>query len=163
MHRSLLAGCAALAVVVAGVVGLSSVAGAATASIAISPASVPQGGQVSMGGTCDANTSGFLLSQAFIGHTEFAGVPAVAFTTNSAGRFFVTFHINKAVTPAVYSVTGRCGGGNMGITVHVKVTAATESLPTTGSSSSLLVGAAVSFLLAGLVLFLFGRKRPVTG
>jgi LPXTG-motif cell wall-anchored protein len=86
----------------------------------------------------------------------------VAFTTNSSGHFAVSFHIDKAVTPATYSVTGRCGGGNMGITVHLKVVAASATLPTTGSNSNLLIGSAVSFVLAGLVLLLFGRKRLVT-
>ena len=62
---------------------------ASGASIAVSPHTQHAGGSVQVSGTCEAGTSGFAISRAFLHDTthDFAGVGAAPFTTDSQGRF----------------------------------------------------------------------------
>ncbi len=99
---------------------------AAPATLHVTPSSVPAGGSVQVTGSCESNTQGFAISHAFLHDAthEFAGVGAVPFTTDAAGAFSVTAKIPSSTAPGSYDVTARCGGGNLGITVRVTVTAA---------------------------------------
>ena len=104
---------------------------ASGASLSVSPATQHQGGSVQVSGTCEANTSGFAISGAFLHDAthEFAGVGAAPFTTDSQGRFDTTAMISSTVTPGSYTVSARCGGGNIGVTATVRVTSG-SSVPT---------------------------------
>ena len=97
---------------------------ASGASIAVSPSSQHPGGSVQVSGSCEAGTSGFAISRAFLHDAthDFAGVGAVPFTTDSMGHFATTAMISSAATPASYTVSARCGGGNIGVTATVVVT-----------------------------------------
>ncbi|HEV7171514.1 hypothetical protein [Pedococcus sp.] len=94
------------------------------ASLAVSPSSQHAGGSVQVSGTCEAGTSGFAISSAFVHDAthDFAGVGAAPFTTDSQGRFATTAMIASATTPGSYTVSARCGGGNIGVTATVMVT-----------------------------------------
>jgi hypothetical protein len=102
---------------------------AASASIQVSPASQQAGGSVHVSGTCEANTSGFALSHAFLHDSthDFAGVGAAPFTTNATGSFAVTAQIPSSIPAGTYTVSARCGGGNIGVTANLVVTAASTT------------------------------------
>jgi hypothetical protein len=105
---------------------LAAPAGAAPASLHVMPSSVAAGSSVQVSGTCEANTVGFAISHAFLHDAthDFAGVGAVQFKTNAAGAFSATAQVPSSIAPGSYDVTGRCGGGNLGISVTLTVTAA---------------------------------------
>jgi hypothetical protein len=107
------------------------VAAAPATSLSVSPTSEAAGGSVQVSGTCEANTSGSALSHAFLHDAthDFAGVGAVPFQTDGAGSFSVTAEIPSSIAPGSYEVTARCGGGNLGLTATVIVTAA-SGVPT---------------------------------
>lgn len=110
---------------------------AAGASIAVSPSSQHAGGSVRVSGTCEASTSGYAISRAFRHDAthDFAGVGAAPFTTDSMGDFAMTAMISSAATPGRYTVSARCGGGNIGVTATVVVTPA-SSAPSVPSGPS---------------------------
>jgi hypothetical protein len=107
------------------------VAAAPPTSLHISPTSEAAGGSVQVSGTCEANTSGFALSHAFLHDAthDFAGLGAAPFQTDAAGSFSVSADIPTSIAPGSYDVTARCGGGNLGITATLVVTAA-SGVPT---------------------------------
>jgi hypothetical protein len=111
----------ALAAIV--VLGLSAAALAAT-SIRVHPHRVEAGHSLRIRGSADACPVGdrvTLLSRAFPHRHEFAGVPAVYTRVRSGGHFRRRVRIPAHRDPGRYSVTGRCGGGNLGVTAHFRV------------------------------------------
>lgn len=143
------------------------VAAAATASLHVSPGSVPAGGSVHVTGNCgEPSTGGFAISSAFLHDAshDFAGVGAVSFTTDATGAFSADAQIPAVKSPGTYTITGRCGGGNIGVSATLVVTTA-GGVPTgvpagsggraaaTGAagweSSVLLGGVGVLLLAAG--------------
>jgi hypothetical protein len=116
----------AMAVMLVPAMWLAAPVGAAPAtSLHVSPTSAPAGGSVQVSGTCEATTSGFALSHAFLHDAthDFAGVGAAPFQTDAAGSFSVTAAIPTSIAPGSYDVTARCGGGNLGLTATLTVTA----------------------------------------
>ena len=102
---------------------LAGPANAAASSLHVTPRTVAAGGTVQVSGTCESHTTGFAISPAFVhdaGH-DFAGVGAVGFSTNAGGAFSVTAQVAAGTVPGIYSVTARCGGGNLGVLVHLTV------------------------------------------
>jgi hypothetical protein len=96
----------------------------AAASIHVSPATVNAGGRVSLSGSARGCPSGdrvMLLSRAFSHRHEFAGVPAVFARVKSNGSFGHSVRIPAGTAPGRYAITGRCGGGNLGVTAHLRV------------------------------------------
>lgn len=154
---------------------LAAPATAATPTLAVHPGSVSAGGSVQVTGSCEANTTGFAISHAFLhdaGH-DFAGVGAASFNTNAAGTFSVTAQVPASTAAGSYTISARCGGGNLGVTATLTVTAAagstaaptavpagTGGLAATGGSGTgqleLLGGAG---LLAGAGLLLAAGRR----
>ena len=123
----------ALTIALIPAIWLAAPAGAAPSpSLHVTPSTVAAGGSVQVSGTCEPNTSGFAISPAFLHDAthDFAGVGAASFTTDAAGSFTVTAQIPASITPGSYDVTGRCGGGNLGISVPLTVTAAGGGAPT---------------------------------
>ena len=93
-------------------------------TINASPASVRAGQRVrisGLAGGCPKGNQVTLLSRA-VAHThEFAGVPAVFATVRAGDRYATTVRIPATRAAGRYAITARCGGGNFGITAHLRV------------------------------------------
>jgi hypothetical protein len=134
-------------------------AGAATPALAVSPTTVPAGGSVTVSGSCAPTTPGTALSPAFLHDAahDFAGVGAVNFTSDAAGNFSASAEIPAGTAPGAYTITARCGGGNLGIQATLTVRAA--ALAFTGANPDRAGLAGSLFLVAGAVLVLAARTR----
>jgi hypothetical protein len=123
---------------------------ASSVSLTLHASRVTQGGSVTVSGRCEPSTAGDVISRAFRHDTthDFAGVGAVSFTTSTSGTFSVVARIPSSRALGTYQVTARCGGGNLGISRRLTVTART--LPRTGG------GAAVPASILGLLLLAAG-------
>lgn len=118
----------ALGGVIAVVAGLVAVAVAVGAppSISVSPATVHRGHSVVVKGSADGCAVGntvTLISRAFVHTHDFAGLPAVFAKVKYGGKFKATTKIPATKKPKTYTITARCGGGNLGVTAHLKVLA----------------------------------------
>jgi hypothetical protein len=114
---------------VVAVLALAALAGTARArsmltSLSISPGIVHRGGTVHIRGNADGCGRGstvFVISRAFVHTHEFAGVSAVLARVRAGGVFRAATVIPRTRRPGRYSVTARCGGGNLGVLVHLTV------------------------------------------
>jgi hypothetical protein len=99
----------------------------AAATIKASPNPVHAGKRVhlfgNVGGGCAPGGQVTLLSFAFPHTHEFAGVPAVFARVKSNGNYSKRVRIPKSRAPKKYSIGARCGGGNFGISVKLRVLA----------------------------------------
>jgi hypothetical protein len=158
MRRSVIA--LGLALTGTTVLFLAYTAGAQTGSITFDPPTVVAGGgKLFINGSCEPNSSGFLISQAFAAQpsvTEFAGVPALQITTGSQGTFGIGLTIDPSVKPGAYSVSLRCGGG---LAASGTLTVTSSSLAATGSSVAALGTVGAVLLAVGLALAAFGRPK----
>jgi hypothetical protein len=107
-------------------VALASAGGAAgsTVHLVISPSVVKRGGSVNIrgnAGDCGVGSRVFVLSRAFVHTHEFAGVSAVLARVRAGGAFRATTVIPRTRRPGRYNVTARCGGGNLGVLLHLTV------------------------------------------
>lgn len=94
-------------------------------SLKISPNPIGAGHAVLIRGSADGCPVGdtvTLLSHAFPATHEFAGVPALL-TRVRTGEAFSTSTVIPKSKRGSYTVTARCGGGNLGLLVHLHVTA----------------------------------------
>lgn len=170
----------ALGVLVLALLGLASPAVAApAASLQVTPSTVAAGRAVTVTGTCEANSTGFVISSAFFKDPahEFAGLGAVSFTTGADGAFTTHPVIAATTAPGDYTVGARCGGGNLGIRAHFTVTAATGGTPTAvpagtgglaatadhGPAGALILGGAGGLVLLAASTKLLWSRRPVDG
>jgi hypothetical protein len=109
------------------VLGALAAAGDAAGSLThltLTPAIVHRGGTVHIKGNADGCTVGntvFVISRAFVHTHEFAGVSAVLAKVRAGGQFRATTVIPRKRKPGRYNVTARCGGGNLGVLVHLTV------------------------------------------
>jgi len=91
-------------------------------SIKASPNPVHRGDFVRVHGNTGGCRSGLtLLSGAFSHEQEFAGVPAVFASVGAGGHYSVTTRIPAQRRPGNYAISGRCGGGNMGVSARLRV------------------------------------------
>lgn len=136
--------------------GLAAIA-AVTAALHVSPATVGAGDSTrvfgSAAGGCAAGDRVTLISRAFRATHRFAGVPAVFARTHAGGRFSKRVRIPAGRNPGRYRVTARCGGGNLGIVRHLRVT---RPAPT---ARSVRIAGHPAFVRA-TVRFDGGRLRP---
>ena len=110
---------------------------AQAATITASPSSVAVGGQVTLSGDvlangqpgCTVPGEATLISPAFNGLGEFAGVGAVTAPVDAAGNFATTVTLPATTAPGTYEISGRCGGGNLGVTATLTVVADTVTVP----------------------------------
>ncbi len=116
---------AGLAIVVASGLDVSRRTSGVTVALSVTPTRVRRGRTVLVRGVAGGCTSGntvTIISHAFVGTHSFAGVPAVFGEVGSAGRFSAVTRIPATRTPGTYTVTARCGGGNLGVSAHITVT-----------------------------------------
>ncbi len=114
-----------LADVVASALDVSGRSNKPTEIINVVPRTVKRGHTVLVSGVAGGCTSGdtvTILSHAFPSTHSFAGVPAALAQVGSAGRFSARVTIPKTRAPGSYTVTARCGGGNLGVEAHLTVT-----------------------------------------
>jgi len=147
-----------------GVVAASSTA-ASAATITPTPNEIAPGdsvvfsGDVLAGGTpgCEVPSSVTLISQVFVGLGEFAGVPAVQIPVDAAGNYSASITINRAVFPGTYQITGRCGGGNLGVIATLTI----DALPVTGAQVPILplAGIAMALIALGAACVTVPRRR----
>lgn len=93
-------------------------------SIHVRPRTVFAGKRVRVfgsAGACPVNDTVTLISRAFGHRHEFAGEPAIFAKVGPAGRYSVTTEIPAMRAASVYTITGRCGGGNLGVLARLHV------------------------------------------
>jgi hypothetical protein len=91
-------------------------------TIHVTPSRVRRGGVVRVhGGVFGCSGSVTLLSEAFSRRREFAGVPAVFAPIRAHGAYSVRTRIPAARRSGVYKISGRCGGGNLGVQARLRV------------------------------------------
>lgn len=98
---------------------------AAGPTINVNPQSVPRGQVVRVFGVvpgCPRGDQVTLMSRAFSHAHEFAGVPAVFATVRRGHKYSKRTRIPAGRHPRRYAISGRCGGGNLGVTAHLRVT-----------------------------------------
>jgi hypothetical protein len=105
-------------------VGAVASAVAAGPTIKASPNPVQRGKLVRVYGVvtgCGGSVT--LISKAFPHTHDFAGLPAVFAPRKPDGSYSVRVRIPAKRKPGTYTITGRCGGGNLGVSRKLKVTA----------------------------------------
>jgi hypothetical protein len=118
-------------------VGGTTLAVLAPPTLQVSPRSVTAGDIVTVSGSLvlapadsACATSVLLLSDAFVHTDDFAGVPAITTDVKPGGAFTVTTRIPSSKAAGTYIITGRCGGGNIGVSATLVVRAAPPSTTT---------------------------------
>lgn len=161
--------------VLGGAVALLTSVTASAASINVQPASVAAGGHVTLSGDvlapggqpgCAVPGTVTLISGAFAGQGSFQGQDVEA-PVGADGKYSVTARILPGIKPGSYTVTGRCGGGNLGVQATLTVIPAP---PVTGTGPAgetgvvqlprefpglavALLGVGVALLIAGLLAY----------
>jgi hypothetical protein len=129
---------------------------AGAASITVHPSTVVAGTTVTLSGDVLANGKPgcavpgtvTLISGAFPGDQFGPGQGAVDLPVDAAGHYSGTAVLNPSGGPGTYSISGRCGGGNLGVTASVTVT----ELPRTGGSVGPLSDSQATALALALVV-----------
>jgi hypothetical protein len=106
-------------------------------------------GQDQAGSECATGVK--LLSRAFDSNQDFAGVPALGATVRPNGTFTATTTIPRSKAAGSYAVTGRCGGGNLGVSATLVIRAAATTPPIALRVSPSSVAAGGSVTLSGSV------------
>jgi hypothetical protein len=110
------------------VVGAGVAAAAPTAEIHVKPNRAYRGEVVRVFGTvaggCATGDQVTLISKAFSGTHEFAGVPAIFARSRSDGSFSKRTRVPGTRKPGRYSISGRCGGGNLGVQARLRILSA---------------------------------------
>jgi len=92
-------------------------------TLRVRPAAVSPGAQVRVSGNaagCPRGDTVMVLSRAFAGAT-FAGVGMIPARVREGGAFAATGRVRRFARDGRYVVTARCGGGNLGVTAHLRV------------------------------------------
>ena len=103
----------------------TSATAAAAPSIKVSPNRAYRGEVVrvfgSVAGGCAAGDQVTLVSRAFAPRHEFAGVSAIFARARSNGSFSKRTRLPRRRKPGRYSISGRCGGGNLGVVARLRI------------------------------------------
>ena len=89
-----------------------------------SPNPVHRGHAVRVYGTipgCVRGDQVTLISRAFSHRHDFAGLPAVYARVGAHHAYSVTTRIPARRAPRRYTISGRCGGGNLGVSANLRV------------------------------------------
>ena len=106
---------------------LASPALAAGPTIKVSPGAVHAGEIVRVYGVvpgCGAGSEVTLISPAFSHQHDFAGLPAIYASVGTHSAYSVRTRIPAARAAGTYHITGRCGGGNLGVSASLRVSGA---------------------------------------
>ena len=141
---------------------------ASATAIVATPTSVTAAGVVTLSGdvlvngkaACGVPGTVTLISPAFAGLGEFAGVGAVFVRADATGHYSASVTLRASVPAGTYTITARCGGGNLGVSATLVV----SGLPRTGGSIGPLSDAAAAglggmFVVTGSVALLASRRR----
>jgi hypothetical protein len=93
-------------------------------SLTVAPQSVERGRVVLVRGSagdCPTGDAVTILSRAFAHAHDFAGVPAVFARVQPTGLYRVSTRIPATRAAGTYTVTARCGGGNLGVLKRLHV------------------------------------------
>jgi hypothetical protein len=142
---------------IAGAAFVGTIGPAAAASINVSPSATAPAGTVTVSGDvlvngqpgCTVPGTVTLISGAFAGISEFAGTGAVDVPVDAAGIFNAPVTLEPAVGPGTYQITGRCGGGNFGVTATLTVT----GMPRTGGGFGPLSDRQVALCALAVIAF----------
>lgn len=158
MRRSL-----ALAVVITGAaVALGAFAGPAFAvtngSIGVSPSTVPPGGVVRISGSvsvqnCPSSDAATITGEAALFPPDGFGPNAAR---DSNGDFAVDYTVPVSTPPGTYDVGVRCGGGNVGVSAALTVSAGPVGGPATGAGGTAGGGSLAGVAVGGGLLVLAG-------
>jgi hypothetical protein len=99
-------------------------ASAARPTINVDPSSVHRGHQVRVYGRvpgCPRGDQVTLISRAFSHRHDFAGLPAIFARVGARHRYSIRTRIPARRRPRSYRISGRCGGGNLGVSVRLRV------------------------------------------
>jgi hypothetical protein len=92
----------------------------AAATLHVSPATVHRAAIVTFTGSgCLPGDTVFLISRLFPGHAY--GIGAISTRARANGHFLRRFRIRLTTPRRRYTITARCGGGNLGVAVHLRV------------------------------------------
>jgi hypothetical protein len=133
-HAATLAVIAAAGSLWFGALGWASAASAA-GSIAVSPSTVPAGETVTISGSiptagsasCESADAAIITSTAQLFPPDGFGPQAAR---NAEGGFSVHYTVPDSTPPGTYALGLRCGGGNVGVSTDLTVTAQVQRLPT---------------------------------
>jgi hypothetical protein len=92
-------------------------------SLHVRPQVVAPGGRVKVTGNADGCPRGdvvTIISRAFPGH-GFAGIGAITARVRAGGSFAAIGHVRRNARKGRYGITARCGGGNFGVIVYLRV------------------------------------------
>jgi hypothetical protein len=95
-------------------------------TIKVEPVAVHAGSVVRVHGSvpgCPAPGRVTLISRAFSHAHDFAGLPALYAPLGRHGGYTIVTRIPAKRPPRLYTITGRCGGGNLGVSAHLRVLA----------------------------------------
>jgi hypothetical protein len=116
---------------------------ASAAALRVNPSSITAGDTVVVSGSVGpapagsaCATSVMLLSRAFVHTDEFAGVPTVVAAVKPGGTFSATTRIPGSTPAGTYTISGRCGGGNLGVVATLEVRAAPTATTTPAPAPS---------------------------
>ncbi len=166
--------CMKVAMVLAGGTAAALVwaATASAATITVAPTTASPGSAVVISGDvlangqpgCPAGDAVTLISGAFVGHGEFAGQPAVEATTTAQGTYSTSVTLATSLAPGTYEISGRCGGGNLGVTAALTVAGLAPTGPGIGGHSpeSVAVVAASLLLIGTATCGAVARPRRAT-
>jgi hypothetical protein len=111
-----------LLVVVLAALVVAVAATAAAGHIAVKPGTISPGGVITVAAAsslCLSRDQVILISTAFPGHAY--GKGAVYGHVAAHGAFTVRAHVRSKIKPGRYSISFRCGGGNLGVSVYVRI------------------------------------------
>jgi hypothetical protein len=95
-------------------------AAAARATLRVAPTTAHRGTVVTfIGAGCLRGDTVFLISRLFPGHAY--GIGAISTRVRANGRFLRRFRVRATTPLRRYTITGRCGGANLGVAVHLRV------------------------------------------
>jgi hypothetical protein len=115
-----------VAVIAVAAAGLLPAGALASPALHVKPKKVHAGKKVRVFGNaagCPTGSRVTLISRAFPKRHEFAGVPAVFATVQAGGDFSRRVRIPRSKTPKRYTISARCGGGNLGVVRKLRVLA----------------------------------------
>ena len=120
MNRSLLSSLVVIAALAAAGVALASTS--THPSMHVQPSPVAPGGKVHVygnAGACPPGSQLTAISSAFPGHAFAQG--SLTGTVRSDHTYSIRGHVRARAHAGTYGVSARCGGGNLGVSGHVRV------------------------------------------